>query len=105
MSLVITLFSIIITVGMYLLSLTLSKKYSSPLTMPIFFCTVTIIIILLVSRVTYEQYIFAKDIMTYLLGPATVSLAIPLYRQREIIFKNFLPVLLGVLGGTTATIV
>lgn len=100
----ITLISIFITIGVYLISLPLSRKYPSILTMPIFFCTVTIIAILLLSRITYEQYSLAKEIMTYLLGPATVALAVPLYRERKTMFKNILPVLFGVLIGSIATI-
>lgn len=101
----ITLVSIFITIGTYLISLPLSKKYPSVLTMPIFFCTVTIILILLLTRITYEQYSLAKEIMTYLLGPATVALAVPLYRERKTMFKNCLPVIVGVLVGSIATIV
>lgn len=105
MSVGITLFGIFITVGVYILSLVITRKYPSPLTMPIFFCTVTIILILSVSRISYEQYSLAKDIMSYLLGPATVALAVPLYKQREILYKSLRSVLIGILLGTTATIV
>lgn len=101
----ITLYSIIITIGVYIFSLKLSRKYPSLLTMPIFFCTVTIILILTISKISYEQYGVAKEIMSYLLGPATVALAVPLYEERETIFKNFRAVLIGISIGTAATIV
>lgn len=104
MATVITVLSIIVTIGVYLISLPLSKKYPSVLTMPIFFCTTIIIIILLLSGVSYAQYSLAKDIMAYLLGPATVALAVPLYSERETMFKNIIPVLFGVLVGSVATI-
>ncbi|WP_368654075.1 LrgB family protein [Ornithinibacillus sp. 4-3] len=102
---VITIFSIIATIGMYLLALKAHKKYPILLMTPIFFATTSIIIILLVMGISYEEYTLAKDIMTYLLGPATVALAIPLYRQRHVIMRNFMPVILGMIIGTTATIV
>lgn len=105
MSIGITLFGIFITVGVYILSLFLTRKYPSPLTMPIFFCTVTIILILSISQISYEQYSMAKDMMSYLLGPATVALAVPLYKQREIIYKNMRSVLTGICIGTITTIV
>ena len=38
--------------------------------------------------------------MSYLLTPATVSLAIPLYRQMEILKKNFKAIILSVLAGS-----
>lgn len=102
---VITIFSVVMTVSIYIASLKISDKYPSPFTMPIFFCTVTIIIILLMSGISFEQYRPAKDMMTYLLGPATVALAVPLYKQRDMIFKHVIPVLVGLMIGTIATIV
>lgn len=105
MSAGITIFGISITIGVYILSLILMRKYPSPLTMPIFFCTVVIIFILLISRISYEQYHLAKDIMSYLLGPATVALAVPLYKKREILYKNLRSILIGILLGTASTIV
>lgn len=105
MTFTITVLSIFITIGVYLVSLPLSKKYPSILTMPIFFCTVTIIAILLISGISYERYSLAKEIMTYLLGPATVALAVPLYRERKTMVKNIIPVIFGVLTGSIATIV
>lgn len=105
MSVGITIFSIIMTIGIYIASLPISRKYPSPFTMPIFFCTVTIISVLLISGISFDQYRLAKDIMTYLLGPATVALAVPLYKQRNMIFKHVMPVLVGLMIGTLATIV
>lgn len=105
MTTAITILSIFITIVVYLVSLPISKKYPSIFTMPIFFCTVTIIAILLLSGISYEQYGLAKEIMTYLLGPATVALAVPLYRERKTMFKNIIPVIFGVLVGSISTIV
>lgn len=101
----ITAFCITLTIGIYLLSLKIFNRFPSPFTMPVFFSTVTIIIVLLISGISYEEYTFAKDIMTFLLGPATVALAVPLYRQRHVIFKHLLPVFIGILGGTMITII
>ena len=39
-----------------------------------------------------------------LLSPATVALALSIYRQREILRENFLPVLLGCLAGCCASV-
>src|SRR5699024_11840263 len=46
-----------------------------------------------------------KDIMSYLLGPATVAIAVPLYKQRKIIYKNLRSILIGIFLGTIVTIV
>lgn len=105
MSYMITIFFIAITIGIYLLSLNLFNRFPSPITMPVFLSTVMIIIVLLIFGVSYEEYTLAKDMMTFLLGPATVALAVPLYEQRKVIFNNLFPIFVGILGGTLITIV
>jgi putative effector of murein hydrolase len=101
---IITIYSILLTVAVYLLVRKISTKYPSPFTTPVFLGTAIVIVILLLSSVSYEQYSEAKEWMTYLLGPATVALAVPLYRNRYILMKYFLSALVGLVVGTVATI-
>ncbi|WP_367590400.1 LrgB family protein [Heyndrickxia ginsengihumi] len=63
-----------------------------------------IILILLVSHISYQNYQIAKDIMSYFLGPATVALAIPLYKNRTMMLKYLTPILFGMIVGSTVTI-
>lgn len=100
----ITLFCIIITIGFYVLANKIHKKFPSPLTIPIFIATASVISVLLLFNISYEQYTFAKELMTFLLGPATVALAVPLYRQRNVIFTHVFPIFIGIFGGTITTI-
>ncbi|WP_151681750.1 LrgB family protein [Weizmannia acidilactici] len=99
-----TLYSIFVTVFVYLLSLRLSKKYPSPFTTPVFFSTVAVILILLASHVPYKEYLPAKGLMTYFLGPATVALAVPLYKNKAILLHYSMPVLGGMLSGSVLTV-
>lgn len=62
-------------------------------------------IVLLMCGISYDQYGLAKKIMTYLLGPATVALGVPLYVNRKIIFKNFVPSIVGMFVGSLSTII
>lgn len=101
---IVTLFSTILTVGVYLLSRQAARKYPSPFTTPVFFSTTIIIMILLLSKVTYTEYEPAKEMITFLLGPATVALAVPLYKNKEIILKNLVSVGVGLVTGSFATI-
>jgi len=101
----ITVYSIILTICVYLFAIFISKKFPSPFTTPVFLSTCIIILVLVASKISYKEYEPAKSIMTYLLGPATVALAVPLYKNRHILFKNFLPALAGVFTGTLFTIV
>lgn len=102
--LIITIFNIILTISIYKLSLALAKKYPSPLTNPVFLSSVVIIFILSATKISYEKYTLAKDIMSYFLGPATVALAVPIYKNRTLIVKYFRASMLGLLSGSFITI-
>lgn len=104
-TLFLTMFCIGITIGVYLGSLWVFKHFPTPFTMPVFLSTFVIILVLLLSGVSYADYTWAKDILTFLLGPATVALAAPLYQQRQVIFKNLLPIFVGIFSGTMLTII
>ncbi|MEC2305461.1 MULTISPECIES: LrgB family protein [Heyndrickxia] len=100
----VTLYSIFITVFVYLLSLRLSRRFPSPFTTPVFFSTVVLIVLLASSHISYKAYLPAKGVMTYFLGPATVALAVPLYKNRAILARYFLPVVGGILSGSMLTV-
>ena len=100
----ITLYSILITVSVYLFVRFLAKKYSSPLTSPVFLSTIMIITFLVVSNISYGEYMSAKKIMTYLLGPSTVALAVPIYKNRDLFAKYFGAAFVGLSIGIVTTI-
>lgn len=100
-----TLLFIVLTVTAYFISRYIFLKTKSALLNPVLLSTTAIIIILLFSGITFKQYTPAKDIMTFLLGPATVALAIPLYRNRVVLLKALGPILLGVISGSVFTII
>jgi predicted murein hydrolase (TIGR00659 family) len=104
MSMFITLYSLFLTIVVYFFSLKAAKKYPSSLMSPLFIATVMIILILLISGVSYEQYQPANEIITYLLGPATVSLAVPLYKNKAALAKYLLPACSGMFLGLLSTI-
>jgi len=100
-----TIISIIITIVVYLGAKFLSVRISSPLTTPVLTATIVMIILLHSFDITYEQYTSAKEWMTFLLGPATVALAVPMYHNRTVIMERLVPALTGLIIGTISTIV
>jgi predicted murein hydrolase (TIGR00659 family) len=101
---IMTVFTIVLTVGLYILSRKIYLKLQNPLLAPLLLSTTAIILILHYAGITFEQYKPGKTVMTFLLGPATVGLALPLYLNREILRKSFLPILAGIAGGSIATV-
>ncbi|MDR6998289.1 putative effector of murein hydrolase [Neobacillus niacini] len=86
------------------MTLLLAGKFPTPLTSPVFLSTILIIAILLGLHITYDEYTPAKNIMTFLLGPATVALAVPIYKNGHLLFKYFSAALIGLITGTVLTI-
>jgi len=76
----------------------------NPIFNPVLLSTTVIIIILHYTGITFEQYKPGKDIMTFLLGPATVALALPLYLNRGVLRQALFPILLGICLGALSTL-
>jgi putative effector of murein hydrolase len=100
----VTGFSLAVTLGAYLLSRAVARRYPSPLTTPVFLGTVLTILVLAPSGVRVTDYEPAQRIMVFLLGPATVGLAVPLYKNRRTLLTNTLPALAGLAIGSLATL-
>lgn len=96
----ITIFLIIMTISAYLFSRFLYFKYQSPFVNIVLLGTSMVIAILVLGDIPYHAYMAGQDIMTFLLGPATVGLAVPLYRNRYLLRQHGLVICLGVGVGT-----
>lgn len=59
---------------------------------------------LAVLHVSYENYLTGGRFISILLGPATVALALPLYRQSDTIRRAAGPIILGILIGASAAV-
>ncbi len=94
-----TLFSIVLTVGVYLFALFLQKKTRSALCNPILISGLLVIVFLMLTGIQPETYLGNTKPMTWLLTPATVSLAVPLYRQLKLLKKNLPAIFAGLLAG------
>ena len=98
-----TTFGLFLTLGAYLLGLAVNKRFKSPLTNPLLLSLVIIIPVLLLCGIDYDTYYEGAKYISYLLTPATVSLAIPLYRQLDKLKKHMKAILLGIFSGVVAS--
>ncbi len=96
-------FGVALTLLAYYVSRRLTQRFHSPFTAPVLFGTATIVAVLLLSGHGLAQYQPARNVITFLLGPATVALAVPVYRQRALLLRHAQPALLGILVGSLAT--
>ena len=94
-----------LTVGAYLVSRWLFFRYGHPLFNMVLFGTILMISLLVISGTSYSAYEPAKEFMTFLLGPATVALAIPLYKNRELLRRHGLAIGGSVAAGSLTSMV
>jgi len=90
------------TVLAYVLVRSLYMRYKHPLINIVAGSAAIVIAVLVLCDVPYETYEPARQVMTLLIGPATVSLALPLYRYRHLLLRNALPILASVCAGAFA---
>ncbi|HSG22797.1 MAG TPA: LrgB family protein [Azonexus sp.] len=77
----------------------------NPLANPVLIAVSVLVLFLTLSATSYETYFAGAQFVHFLLGPATVALAIPLYTQFHRVRAMLLPVVVGLLvGSLTATI-
>lgn len=99
MDFLMTILTILGTIGAYLIGKWIYARTKSPLLLPIFSAGVIIIAVLLLFNITYETYMTGGKWIEYLLGPAVVALAYPLYQNRQIVKKLAFPMVSGTLIG------
>lgn len=81
------------------------KAKLNPLLNPVLIAVCVLVAILLVSGTNYQTYFEGAQFVHFLLGPATVSLAIPLYRQIETVKRSATALLFSVgIGSLTAAL-
>jgi putative effector of murein hydrolase len=97
------LFAITVTIGLYVLALywNLRWRWLHPLAVT----SGGIVILLLIADIPYERYAEGGDMLSFLLGPATIALAVPLYKRRNYIMRRLLAIVGAITLGSTAGIV
>lgn len=88
----------------YLIGMLLKKKFKLGIFNPLLIAIVVSIIVLLIGKVDYKVYNQGAKYLSWLLTPATVCLAIPLYEQWGLLKKNFKAVLLGLVAGVVTSL-
>lgn len=99
-----SLFAIVLTLGTYEFGMWLQKKLKSPLCNPILVSVVLVIAAIFLLRIPTAEYEAGCEIFSWILTPATVALAVPMYEQLKILKKNLPAILAGVLAGVLTSL-
>ena len=89
-------FGIIVTIVFFNLGRYIQRKTSNPICNPLLIAIVGIILFLSISKIPYENYKIGADSLNFFLGPVTVVLAVPLYKQFELFKKHMFEIIVGI---------
>lgn len=98
-------FGVVISFIGYEIGLFMKKKWKMALLNPLLIAAVFVIGVLFLFDVDYEAYDNGAKYISYFLTPATVSLAVPLYRQLSLLKKYPVAILGGIAAGVLTTMV
>lgn len=96
---------VMLTLGTYCIGLWLKKKTGWTLMNPLLVSILLSIGFLCATGTAYETYAEGANVISYLLTPATVCLAVPLYEQIEQLKRNYHAIALGIGAGVLASMI
>ena len=100
-----TFLGVMISILSYELGRLLKKKFKLAIFNPVLISIISVMILLLLFNVDYTSYNEGAKYLSYLLTPATVCLAIPLYEQLELLRKNVKAITIGLVSGVLTSLV
>ncbi|MBQ2117270.1 MAG: LrgB family protein [Lachnospiraceae bacterium] len=95
---------IVLSLISYEIGLLIKKKLKLPIFNPLLISMVIIMLVLVFGKIEYTTYKESANLLNWLLTPATVCLAIPLYEQWNLLKNNYKAVLAGLVAGTVTSL-
>ena len=97
-------FGVGLSLTAYVLGLLLKRRSKLALLNPLLIAILCVMGALVLLHVDYDSYNEGAKYLSYLLTPATVCLAVPLYEQLSLLRRNFKAVAAGIAAGTLASL-
>lgn len=98
-------FGVLLCIGTYQLGVWIRQKTKLSLLNPLLISIILVILFLLVFRIDYDDFYQGGKYLSYLLTPATVVLAVPLYARMQLLKDNFKAVMAGIVSGVITSLV
>lgn len=98
-------FGVFLAIASFYLGLKLQQKFRNPILNPLLIATLVIIVFVAGTGYDYPAMTKSLSVINYLLTPATICLAVPLYEQIATLKKNLGAILLGIGCGVLSSLV
>ncbi|MGG4145059.1 LrgB family protein [Paenibacillus algorifonticola] len=90
---------VLLTVGIYWGAKQLHRLKPMLLLSPLLVTPIAVIIILALGKIPYQNYNEGGHLLSSMVGPATIALAVPMYKNAAIMKKHAFEIITGVLSG------
>lgn len=100
-----TAWGVMVTLAAFALGTLLHRKTKAAWCNPLLLGSIFVVVLLSILKIPYPDYKQSASPITWLLFPATVSLAVPLYEQWELLKKNVLAIAAGIGAGVITSLV
>ena len=97
-------FGVVLSLVTYFFGTYIRKKINFPLFNPLLIAIILTAAVLLVFKIDYTAYNASAKYISYLLTPATVSLANPLYEQLDALKNNWKAIIAGIFSGVVTSL-
>jgi len=98
-------FGILLAICTYEIGLIVYRKTKLSIFNPLLISISLIIMLLVLANIPLTQFNKGGDYISFFLEPATVILAVPLYKQLPLLKKNLIPILSGIFTGSLTSII
>lgn len=99
-----TVWGVALTIGAFALGTLINRKTGKAWCNPLLLGGIFVILLLSLLKIPYPEYKTSAAPVSYLLLPATVSLAIPLYEKWEVLKNNGIAIFAGILAGVLTSL-
>ena len=96
-------FGVMLSLVAYGIGFELKRKFKLAIFNPLLIAIILVMVVLVSFHIDYDVYNKGAVYISYLLTPATICLAVPLYEQFELLKKNWKALLIGILSGCIAS--
>ena len=97
-------FGVMLSLLAYGIGALLKQRFKLAIFNPLLIAVIIVIAVLTVYGIDYKVYNEGAKYISYLLTPATICLAIPLYEQFELLKSNWKAIAVGIFSGVLASL-
>ena len=100
----ISILCLVMTVALYFANKKLYRRFHTLPLMPLVFTPLLLVLILVFGHISYQSYMGENHWLMWLLGPATIAFAVPVYDNLAIIKRHWMSLTAGVVTATVVAV-